>query len=210
MSALTELVQDRSNVARTGAMVRDELQTRFENLWRKTTLESSKLKFYNSVKSQFKQEPYLDIDCRTNRKILARLRASAHRLNIETARYENDKPSRCKLINDKAWRQSCKICTGEHAELLHHLPFTDPIVIEDERHVLAVCPAYQHLRDKLSGYVASALDEWSNAEKLQTLFEEPHVKEFGSFVRKVFETRFPKKTKKGSRNTEEVQETQTP
>ena len=75
-------------------------------------------------------------------------------------------PTRCKLINDKAWRQSCKICTGEHAELLHHLPFTDPIVIEDERHVLAVCPAYQHLRDKLSGYVASALDEWSNAEKL--------------------------------------------
>ena len=210
MSALTKLVQDRPNGTRTGAMVRDELQTRFENLWRKTTLESSKLKFYNSVKSQFKQEPYLDIDCRTNRKILARLRASAHRLNIETARYDNGKPSRCKLINDKAWRQSCKICTGEHAELLHHLPFTDPIVIEDERHVLAVCPAYQHLRDKLSGYVASALDEWSNAEKLQTLYEEPHVKEFGSFVRKVFETRFPKKTKKSSRSTEEVQETQTP
>ena len=30
-------------VTKTGAMERDELQTRFEKLWRKTTLESSKL-----------------------------------------------------------------------------------------------------------------------------------------------------------------------
>ena len=100
MSALTELVQDRPNVTRTGAMVRDELQTRFEKLWRGTTHESSRLKFYKSVKSQVKLEPYLDTDCRTNREILARLKDRAHRLNLETARYENEKSSRCKLINE--------------------------------------------------------------------------------------------------------------
>jgi hypothetical protein len=46
-------------------------------------------------------------------------------------------------------------------------------LIEDERHVLAVCPAYDHLRSELDEYTSEVLQAWDS--RLPTLFDEPHL-----------------------------------
>ncbi len=47
-----------------------------------------------------------------------------------------------------------------------------------------------HLRLKTSGHIKSAILAWD--ERLPSLFEEPYVLEFGNYVNKIFQTRFPK------------------
>ena len=183
-----------------GYAVREELGKRFQTQWEKVTADSSKMKTYQLFSGGFRREVYLDLLTGVDRKHLARLRSSAHRLNVESGRYENRAIPRNKQVyENKAWRQCCKICCQDNLELLLQLPSIEPAFIEDERHVLTVCPAYKHLRDELGEYAQETLQAWDN--RLSTLFEEPYVKEIGSFIRKIFELRFPKRKDSKAANT---------
>ena len=133
------------------------------------------------------------------RKSIARLRSSSHRLNIETARYCSYTIQRSSALPHSpgtvAWKQCCKVCCHEETELLLQLPFAGPPIIEDEQHVLATCPAYHHLRLQTSDHIKSAMLAWD--ERLPSLFEEPYMLEFGNYINRIFQIRFPK-TKPGT------------
>ena len=110
----------------TNAMLNIRLE--FQTTWSKCTLKMAKLDFYNTIKSKFQYEPYLDITEPYTRSSLARLRTSSHRLEVETGRYKKDKVAREERI--------CKYC---FAELKIR-------TIDDENHVLNVCPLYSSER----------------------------------------------------------------
>jgi hypothetical protein len=50
----------------------------------------NKLRFYASLKGCFKPEPYTELVSRNQRSEISRIRLSAHRLRVETARYHKD------------------------------------------------------------------------------------------------------------------------
>ena len=74
----------------TPHIVLKSLKTVFKESWSSYVKSSSKLEFYRDVKSHFEKESYLDqITKYTDRANITRLRISAHRLEIETGRYNN-------------------------------------------------------------------------------------------------------------------------
>jgi hypothetical protein len=86
----------------------------------------NKLRTYNKLKQNFAMEKYLTlIEDTSHRTALTQLRLSSHPLNIETLRGQVQNP------NDR----KCKMCTLD--------------IMEDEFHMVAECPRYQNLRDKL-------------------------------------------------------------
>jgi hypothetical protein len=164
----------------------------------KVTNDTTKMKTHRAFSAGFKREAYLDLQTGIDRKLIARLKSSAHRFNVETGRCQIRTSARNKpLYEDKAWRQSCKFCCDEKLKLLLQLPFMEPNLVEDERHVLAVCPANDHLRNELDEYTIEVLQAWDS--RLPTLFDRPHLNNTWKFFRRVFETRFPKK--KGENTT---------
>ncbi|KAL5266884.1 hypothetical protein ACHWQZ_G004054 [Mnemiopsis leidyi] len=159
---------------------------------------SSKLEFYRQLKKGPNFGSYLDIRNRDVRKSLAQLRSSSHRLNIETARYldynvNGFSKNKAKTLLSKGWSRCCKLCCTPEVELLQQLPFAEEPIIEDERHVLVSCPAYHHLRIKLSDHIKSSILAWD--ERVQSLFEANTQEELGLYVHRIFQQRFPKQNK---------------
>ena len=64
-----------------------EMETTFKNLWKSALKEYKKLTFYREVKRQMSYEPYLDIKSYSEKRVIAKLRASNNRLNCEPSRY---------------------------------------------------------------------------------------------------------------------------
>ena len=82
---------------------------------------------------------------------------------------------------------------------LLYLPFAEEPILEDEHHVLSSCPSYHHLRLQLSDHIKSSLLAWD--ERVPTLFDEPTVHEFALYVHKIFQLRFPKRKKDGTKGS---------
>ena len=159
---------------------------------------SSKLEFYRQLKNEPNFESYLDIKSRNVRKSLAQLRSSSHRLNIETARYldyrvNGSSKNKSKTSLSKAWSRCCKFCCTPEVELLQQLPFAEEPIVEDERHVLVSCPAYHHLRIRLSDHIKSSILAWD--ERVPLLFETNTQEELGLYVHRIFQQRFSKQNK---------------
>ena len=93
--------------------------------------QDKKLKLYASFKSSFKFEPYLDIlsDFRI-RSVLAKLRLSAHTLQIETGRF-------------------CKIKTPRNERFCQYCKALNISTVEDEIHFFLTCPLYNDERKQL-------------------------------------------------------------
>ena len=110
-----------------------KLEERYEALWRNQKENSSKLRFYNSVTDKYNLAPYLPA---TNdfyhRQALARLRISAHDLQIEKGRYTQT-PQK---------DRKCPICD----------------IVEDELHFLDDCKIYSNIRARFLDIVKSKLD----------------------------------------------------
>ncbi len=112
-----------------------KLKVAYENEWFKqlTAKESkkkgkgqNKLRTYNQLKQNFKQETYLtNIHNTKHRKSTTQLRISAHTLHIESQRGADRTPN----------ERICTLCTGQH--------------MEDEYHFLMQCPIYQNHRSTL-------------------------------------------------------------
>ena len=100
------------------------LQEQFKQAWSSTVAQSPKLSFYSTVKgNNFTWEPYLDSTTKfKHRRTMAQIRSSSHKLNIETGRYEG------------ITRQDriCIFCRDNGI---------DSSVIEDENHLINICPA---------------------------------------------------------------------
>ena len=106
------------------------LTQHFISCWNHEKSTSSKLTFYNSCKSKFARESYLDVTKGFSRRYsTTKLRISSHDLEIECGRYNNI--SRENRI--------CKWCNSSMGLKL----------LEDENHVLHTCDLYADLRAKL-------------------------------------------------------------
>ena len=104
-----------------------------------------------------------------------------------------------KVYPNKEWNGSCKHCCNQEVELLQQLPFAETPILEDERHILASCPAYHHLRLQLNDHIKSTLVAWD--ERITSLFEESSMTEFGLYVHKIFRERFPKRKTRTTQST---------
>jgi hypothetical protein len=145
---------------------------------------NKKLGFYNSIKRQFSEELYLKLDLSaTSSKRICQLRSSSHGSDIETGRHGIN---RVKLLN-----RVCRRCSTKDEETLDLLlelrPFPDPI-IEDELHVLRICPLYEDLRDKFRPETKISL-----SSDLGKIFSDSSaIRDIGRFLTKAYERRFPK------------------
>ena len=168
-----------------------ELKNIFEKMWSKEIHSQPKLQFYNTIKTSFEYEPYLNKST-DKRRSVSRFRSSSHRLNVELARYAqttNNKKygSQQKHMLDKR----CHICTDDNKniELLVELPFMN-IIIEYELHVLRTCPIYEHLRAKLPDNIKSML---FNDDYIHGIFYLNHAKETTDYINNIMKLRFPTK-----------------
>ena len=90
---------------------------------------ANKLRTYKLFKQHFKRECYLEIPNRLHQKALAQFRLSAHRLKIETGRYNG----RNQYIPPD--QRICQSCTLSETE--------------NEIHFAIKCPAYSSIRAEL-------------------------------------------------------------
>ena len=107
----------------------NSLQDQFKQAWSSRVAQSPKLSFYNTIKgNDFTWEPYLDSTTNfKHRRTMAQIRSSSHKLNIETGRYEGI------ARQDRI----CTFCSDNG---------TDTSVIEDEDHLINVCPTGVEIR----------------------------------------------------------------
>ena len=186
-----------------GQILPNPLETRvklrgfFDSIWNEQRSHSSKLAYYNSAKltSKIGFEPFLRLQDHSIRRSVMRLRSSSHRLNCETARYLTERELEKRGTNIM-WEKRCKFCTSDEALSLSHLPSHDTI-IEDENHILVTCPKFHAPRTTLRETTKSLL---LRNEDYHLLYQPEHILHFGRFVKKVFNLRFPKKTKECQKN----------
>ena len=92
--------------------------------WNAAVRITSKLDYYENIKTTFEYEPYLDILANSaSRRALTQLRICSHNLEIEFGRFNNIRVSRENRL--------CKLCNMKS--------------VESEFHFLLVCPKYKHL-----------------------------------------------------------------
>ena len=123
--------------------VKKHLQNEFENYWRhlvqspfsKTCKNGqNKLRTYSTFKSAFKYESYLNVGDQKSRKNLTLIRVSAHRLNIETQRFNG------RNVYVPEEQRTCMCCeTGKK---------------EDELHLIIKCPTFSDLRESMFSKIA--------------------------------------------------------
>jgi hypothetical protein len=101
----------------------------------------NKLEFYSSIKGSFTPEPYTEIVSRNQRAEVSRVRLSAHRLRVETARY---------LVNTPAHEYEANRCC------IYCQPAGAPGVRDDEFHLFS-CPCFANQQQCLFGKVSSVV-----------------------------------------------------
>ena len=109
--------------------------------WHDTIYDQPKLEYYRMFKTEFAYEKYLDcINSKNHKQQLSRFRLSAHKLEIETGRYNN-------IPRDE---RKCKLCNLN--------------TVESEYHFLLICPIYKDLRTKYS-----IRTNWPNLAKFKNI-----------------------------------------
>ena len=177
----------------------------FVEAWQQGIACQSKLKFYSTIKTEFRAESYISTVSSEARKYIASIRSSAHDLNIERGRYTSK--THVPSLADKLCRH-CHLNSKEYVENFLHLPFCelDMITIESEEHAIGYCPLYEHERAKLS----SNLKHLVTIGDIKTAMEPNHAEEFGLYLKRCYKVRNPDptKAKKVIANTELVHKNQ--
>ena len=107
------------------------LQASYKDKWLERINTSEKLRTYRTFKPTHKMEAYLNAfkDVR-KRALISKIRISAHTLEIEVGRHKQPKIP--------ALQRFCKKCSTS---------------VEDEKHFLLACPAYDIARQSLFAYI---------------------------------------------------------
>ena len=133
--------------------IKNKMLNNYIGEWIKKVNNSSKLKFYNSIKHNYLQETYIDhIKNPKHRQILSKFRLSNHTLEIETGRYNNPPVP--------AEKRTCLLC--ENSE------------IEDENHFLLYCKTFSLERKSFYDKILKtdpAFIGKTDSEKITHLFE---------------------------------------
>ena len=103
---------------------RAQLRLDFQHTWNQERRTNRKLQFYNSIKSSFKQERYIDLSLSYKElKRLSQFRMSSHKYNIETGRYG--------LKQGNILNRICEYCSTNDKEtlsLLRECPLFEPLI----------------------------------------------------------------------------------
>ena len=121
------------------------IKDRFTSAWSTCIGQSPKLSFYSSVKADnFTWEPYLDSTKNFNeRRTMAQIRCSSHKLSIEVGRYES-LPRQDRI---------CLFCSDNGI---------DTAVVEDENHLINICPIGTQIRADFIATIANICEDTSN------------------------------------------------
>ena len=104
-------------------------------------IDHNKLRFYKTLKSSFKTEPYVDlVHNRNQRSNLTRIRISAHSLEVERLRYQTPAVPYCDRY--------CRYCTEQ--------------VPGNEAHFLMFCSTFLNKRQCFLGKLKSLNSKFSN------------------------------------------------
>ncbi|KAL5246686.1 hypothetical protein ACHWQZ_G018788 [Mnemiopsis leidyi] len=150
----------------------------FTTHWKDELKQQSKMSFYSKIKFDFGEEPYLQLQNRTHRQNIAKLRSSSHDLRVETSRYNK------KSVSFKV----CKFCctTDDNTlEAFEALPFFETPIIESEEHVINECPLYNSHRLNLSDNLKSLI----MLKEYGVIMASHHAEEFGRYLTNCFRTR---------------------
>ena len=137
--------------------IQERTQNRFIEIWNTERLSNRKLRFYNTIKDKFRQEKCLQLTQKRNQgraADLAKLRMLAHKLSIETGRYQS-KPV-------ETW--NCHLCTTSDentADAFFQLPFLEQFA-EGGQHLLTECPYYEDIRRSLPESIRSNGDNFKS------------------------------------------------
>ena len=149
--------------------------------WDRACQQNKKLVFYNTIKTQFGVEPYIEKCWHVESKLVAKWRMSAHKLNRETGRYG--------LKAGSVHYKCCETCTDpESLALLTNLPGEWDPILEDEIHVMVSCPRYNNIREKLNDNSKHVLQT-----DVASLFSADKIKECNIFIKKLNNERFRQK-----------------
>ena len=163
------ILQDVGNVVVFLSEVKQRLIDIAAQEWNSDLHESSKLKTLREFKSLLEPELYLEcIKITIFRTALAKLRCSAHRLEIEIGRHTNIDPE----------QRVCRFCVrmGEY-------------MVEDEYHFLMLCPLYISLREK---YLPNWAMQNPTSENFVSLLKQQNVcniRKLAAFVFYAFQSR---------------------
>ena len=190
MNSLDDLLQSQSNFRLNfPSQLRSRLGENFKKIWNIERLGNRKLKFYNSLKSSFEAEKYIDSNLNYKElKRLSQFRMSAHKYNIETGRYGSKYGNIIYRI--------CEYCTTNNKDtisLLQECPFFEPI-IEDENHVLRTCPRYSDARGKLKKETQQLI--LSNNGLVGIFKDKTLIKEFAKYTLRCHNIKFPENEEK--------------
>ena len=117
------------------------------------------------IKVVFEREKYLDINKTKHKKHLTKLRASSHKLSIETGRYADDPKTKNPLP------RSDRICKHRQGQDCLKLK-----IVEGENHVINSCPFYSEGREEFS----KQLYLFQNEGALSNFSGVDHAKYFAS------------------------------
>ena len=158
--------------------------------WQASCKTHKKLEFYNSVNDTFGEKLYLQSNNFEVRKAIARMRSSAHDLNIERGRYKTIKFGY--RIFDRLCRFCCTndVLSSDNLLMLEQLPFYETNhILESESHIISTCPAYHHLRMNLGEELKSLIIR----NDYKAIIAEPRlIDEFGIFLYRSYTIRNPK------------------
>ena len=164
--------------------IRTGASNTFVQLWESGRQHNRKLSFYNSVKRSFGTEPFLRGTTYQQCRSVAQLRSSSHRLGVERGRHGK--------LRLSIHHRVCKFCSTDDIEVLqtmNEMPFSD-LIIEDEAHILRVCPRFYGLRVSLPDSLKNSI-----FQDISQLFEEDSTRRTARYISEIFSLRFPKKKK---------------
>ena len=169
--------------------LRTLLKGNFEQMWDRERHQNSKLSFYNTIKKSFAFEQYLDISLKMQElKRVAQFRMSAHKYNVETGRYG--------MKRQNVLYRICSQCSTDDEEALQFLsefPFFNPI-IEDEYHILNICPLYKD--ERLKAQKIMVKHPLGSKDVLAIFSDTLLIRELSRYLLMCHKKRFPEKEKK--------------
>ena len=141
---------DQAHIQIPFAMIKQRILDNYFQSWHDSISSSPKLQTYTTFKHTLELEKYLDLKIENKYRIaLTKLRTSSHNLAIETGRYDG-------IAREN---RTCTFCNMN--------------AIENEFHLVLVCPSYRDLRQR---YMKPYFWSWPTLTKFQQLMSSRSTK----------------------------------
>ncbi len=148
-----------------------ELQaSQFSEIWKQNAQNKPKLRIYNTFKTEFHTEHYININLdRSERSLMAQLRTGILPLQVEIGRYKSSDGNKINLKD-----RVCKLCKSDS--------------VEDEEHFIFCCTAYNDVRNNFLKSIKMKYTDFftfSIEDKWDILFNK-QTRSFAKYIKEIF------------------------